>query len=143
MWICTTNAFLSMVDKDCAFDELLVRARVAGHIEAIFPDAKVTQSDSTDYMFRAKVKRSKIAAAMSRIVLDEIKYPNFKDAVRNNRLHDAYAAVWSVMVRLQPMRTGKAKVRAAKPDYASANRRLCGYSDDDSSDLFDDVMPKL
>ena len=42
MWIMTNNSYLSIVSKDCGSAELLVRARRAGDIERVFPDAKVT-----------------------------------------------------------------------------------------------------
>jgi len=42
MWIMTNNSYLSIVSKDCGPAELLVRARRAGDIERVFPDAKVT-----------------------------------------------------------------------------------------------------
>jgi hypothetical protein len=43
MWIMTNNSYLSIVSKDCGPAELLVRARRAGDIEKLFPDAKVTR----------------------------------------------------------------------------------------------------
>ena len=101
MWISTNVAFLSVVHKGCAPDELLVRARVAGHIEAVFPQAKVTESFGTDYRYRAVLKRDEVAAAMVSAVMG-LEYSNFKDSVRNNRLHDAYSCVWHEMGRLQP-----------------------------------------
>ena len=44
MWIMTNNSYLSIVSKDCGPAELLVRARRAGDIEKVFPDAKVTRN---------------------------------------------------------------------------------------------------
>ncbi len=44
MWIMTNNSYLSIVSKDCGPAELLVRARRAGDIEKVFPDAKVTRT---------------------------------------------------------------------------------------------------
>ena len=41
MWIMLSDSFLSIVHKDCAQDELLVRARRPSDIESVFPDAKV------------------------------------------------------------------------------------------------------
>lgn len=103
MWICLPNAFLSVVSKDCAPDQLLVRARVAGHIEAVFPDADVNQSMATDYRYRAVVSRDLVAAALASQVYG-MDYSNFKNEVRDRRLHDAFARIWSVMASLQPTR---------------------------------------
>lgn len=101
MWVCLNNAFLSVVSKDCAADELLVRARRAGDIERVFPTAVVRQSSTTDYRYRAVVKRDTVAAAMVAAVKD-LDYANFKDSVDDDELYNAYSSVWSVMGRLQP-----------------------------------------
>lgn len=101
MWVCLSNAFLSIVCKECGPDELLVRARRKGDIENVFPDAKVKRSPGTDYLFRAVVKRSDVAAAMVREV-EAIDYGNFKGSVRDRKLHDAYAGFWNIHACLQP-----------------------------------------
>ncbi len=53
MWIMTNNSYLSIVSKDCGPAELLVRARRAGDIEKVFPDAKVIRHTNSDYLYRA------------------------------------------------------------------------------------------
>ena len=55
MWLCLNNAFLSIVDKDCAPDELLVRARRDGDIERVFPKAEVEVTLGNDYRCRARI----------------------------------------------------------------------------------------
>lgn len=102
MWICLNNAFLSIVSKDCQPDELLVRARVPGHIEAVFPKAKVKETIGNDYQFRAAIKRSDVADALVQQT-ESISYSNFKDSVRIKSLASAYSSVWGVMSRLQPV----------------------------------------
>jgi hypothetical protein len=52
MWIMTNNSYLSIVSKDCGLAELLVRARRAGDIEKVFPNAKVTRQTDSDYLYR-------------------------------------------------------------------------------------------
>ena len=103
MWLMTSNSFLSVVAKDCPADCLLVRARVKGHIENLFPAAKVFTEDGSDYQFRAIVKRSDVGAALTGLA-DGIGYSNFKSSVRNHALHDAYARIWHVMAALQPLK---------------------------------------
>ena len=100
MWICLNNAFLSFVSKDCRPDELLVRARRKGVIELVFPDAKVERTPGNDYLYRARIKRQRIAEAMA-VEVASIDYSNFKDSVRDNRLHSAYGRVWHAMAGLQ------------------------------------------
>jgi hypothetical protein len=53
MWIMTNNGYLSIVSKECGPAELLVRARRAGDIEKVFPNAKVTRQTDSDYLYRA------------------------------------------------------------------------------------------
>lgn len=101
MWLCLSDAFLSIVDKDCQPDELLVRARRDGDIERVFPGAKVEVTLSNDYRCRAKIKRADIAAAMAQRVMD-MGYSNFKGSVKDENLHDVYMGVWSTIGKLQP-----------------------------------------
>ena len=49
MWLCLRNTFLSIVAKDCAANELMIRARRRGDIEKCFPEANVIESGATDY----------------------------------------------------------------------------------------------
>lgn len=103
MWLMLNDAFLSIVSKDCARDELLVRARRQGDIEKIFPHAKVGRNTMSDYLFRAIVKRKEVDQAMLG-ELSRVTYSNFKDSVADNSLHDAYLRVWVEMAKLQPTR---------------------------------------
>ena len=101
MWLCMNDAFLSIVDKDCEPDELLVRARRDGDIERVFPGAKVEVTLGNDYRCRARVKRADVAAAISARVMD-IGYSNFKGSTRDDELHDAYMGAWHAFGKLQP-----------------------------------------
>lgn len=101
MWLCLSDAFLSIVHKDCEPDELLVRARRQGDIQKVFPDAKVKKTIGNDYLYRAVVKRTVVADAMSQLALDGINYPNFKNTVRNRPLHNAFNRIWHVIAELQ------------------------------------------
>ena len=56
MWIMTNNSYLSIVNK-CGPPELLVKARRAGDIEEVFPNAKVTRRTDSDYLYRAILPR--------------------------------------------------------------------------------------
>lgn len=102
MWICLSDAFLSIVHKDCAEDELLVRARRPGDIEKVFPAAIVRKTVGNDYLFRAVVKRSEVGEALTKLAMSA-DYDNFKNTVRDNKLHSAYNRIWHVMSPLQPI----------------------------------------
>ena len=100
MWLCTSNAFLSVVaDRDNP-DRLLVRARVAGHIELVFPDAKVFTDRKADYLYRAFIRREVVAQAVAANI-SKIDYDNFKDSVQDPVLHNAYMNVWGAMEKIQ------------------------------------------
>lgn len=120
MWVCLNDAFLSIVQKDCAPDELLVRARRRGDIKKIFPEAKVVRTPKGDYHFRAVVKRNAAIEAMAGEVR-RINYDNFKDSVDTTtpggrKLHDAYLRVWATMEGLQP-RPKRASLFDSSVDY--------------------------
>ncbi len=102
MWIFLNDPFLSVVaDKaDPTGERLLVRARRAGDIERVFPDAEVFQVTVSDYSFRAWVARQRVADALAARVTS-IDYPNFKGSIADHELHDAAMDVWGVMHRLQ------------------------------------------
>ena len=64
MWIQFNNAFLSIVENRDNKLELLVRARIKGDIEKIFPEVEVFENDSADYKYRALISKAKVAARM-------------------------------------------------------------------------------
>lgn len=114
MWIFLSDTFVSIVAPQpgrgvdpAAF--LIVRARVGGDIEKLFPGAKVLADQGTDYRFRAVVRRSEVADRLADAALS-IDYTNFKDSVPTKRRHDAYLRVWQAMAELQgkPTRAGGA-----------------------------------
>ena len=100
MWIMTNNSYLSIVSKDCGPAELLVRARRAGDIERVFPNAEVTRQTNSDYLYRAVLPRDAVKRALAAMI-DHIDYPNFKDSVEDGSLHAAYVSVWCAMAGLQ------------------------------------------
>ncbi len=100
MWILMNDAMLSVVRHTKQPGRMLVRARLAGDIERVFPAAQVVVGGGTDYRFRAVLPQAEVADAVSRRLLD-ISYGNFKASVREPKRHDAYFKVWDVMHDLQ------------------------------------------
>jgi hypothetical protein len=100
MWLCGSSYFLSVVADRGNPDRLLVRARVDGHIEAVFPEAEIFTNAGADYFYRAFISREEVALALSKEVR-EIDYDNFKSSVPDQPLHDSYVGVWRVMHKLQ------------------------------------------
>lgn len=111
MWLCLSDAFLSIVEPDSGSDFLRVRARRKGDIERIFPGVEVVRTPGRDYLYRAHIDRDVVAAVIANNVRG-IDYGNFKNSVKNHRLHDAFASIWSIMSRLQEI-----------PPYSSVRAR--------------------
>ena len=107
MWITLNNSFLSFVAHRELPDALMVRARAAGDIEAVFPTALVTHTPTgADYPYRATIARSEAGAVIG-AALAGIDYTNFKSSVRDRNRHDVYLSVWSTMQSLtHPARGG-------------------------------------
>lgn len=102
MWICHSNAFLSIVADRNDPDNLLVRARMPGHIEALFPKAKVFTDAGSDYFYRAFITRTEVVDVVAAEVAS-IRYDNFKSSVKDDILHDAYMKFWQVMYAVQKL----------------------------------------
>ena len=114
MWIFMNDAMLSIVQYSVRDTfNLMVRARVKGDIERVFPRAKVITGKGTDYQFRAIVSRRVVAAKMVERITD-IDYANFKNSVRDDDRHDAYLRVWETMVAYQRAEMDKRRGRGPK-----------------------------
>ena len=122
MWIMTNNSYLSIVSKDCGPAELLVRARRAGDIERVFPNAKVTRNTNSDYLYRAVLPRDAVKQALAAMI-DHIDYPNFKDSVEDGSLHAAYVSVWCAMAGLQHPPPDPERATRAPDGFAIAAQR--------------------
>lgn len=100
MWLFMNDAFLSIVDKGGDGNSLLVRARRAGDIESVFPEASLQVGGGTDYRYRARIDRERVATAIADSIR-KIDYRNFKSTVTDTNRHDAYMDVWSAMYAFQ------------------------------------------
>jgi hypothetical protein len=122
MWIMLNDAFISIVHKDCAAGELLVRARRKGDIEQVFGRrVYVERRTDADYLYRAIVTKTEVKMAMEREV-DRVMYGNFKDSVTDPELHHAYLGVWQAMAAVQHPRPYSKPYLVEKPN-AKTNRR--------------------
>lgn len=100
MWIHMNDAFLSVVAHRTDERMLLVRARVAGDIERVFPGVAVGETPDADYRFRTLLPREVVAGAVAAAV-GCIDYDNFKNSVADDDRHAAYSDCWYAMRRLQ------------------------------------------
>lgn len=103
MWLSLSESFLSIVTPsgpEADPLQLLVRARVQGDIERVFPSAVVTTTPDRDYRYRTTLPRTVVAAALAAAV-QNIDYTNFKSSVSDDDRHAAYFECWSAMHNLQ------------------------------------------
>ncbi len=77
MWIFSEKAFLSIVRNTDKPGFLLVRSRFKGHIEKVFPKARVEEDPTRDYRFRAELTAKEVSRVIGKMV-SEIDYDNFK-----------------------------------------------------------------
>lgn len=96
MWVFLSDAFLSIVADRADPSRLLVRGRLEGDIERVFPRATVQETPQADYRFRAYIARGIVARVLVERIL-EIDYPNFKATLSDRRRILPYHDVWETM----------------------------------------------
>jgi hypothetical protein len=109
MWLSLSDSFLSIValaGPTANPRQLLIRARVAGDIERVFPEATVAHTPQADYACRTTLPRTRVATALAAAV-QAIAYPNFKNSVSDQARHDAYLTCWEAMHDLQRQKAGR------------------------------------
>ena len=100
MWIQFNNAFLSIVENREKTIELLVRARVKGDIEKVFPEADVFEDNNADYKYRAFISKA-IVAEKIMLKVTEINYDNFKNSVKEIEKKKVYSNIWAELRKFQ------------------------------------------
>ena len=100
MWIQFNNAFLSIVENREKKIELLVRARVKGDIEKVFPEADVFEDNNADYKYRAFISKA-IVAEKIMLKVTEINYDNFKNSVEEIERKKVYGNIWVELRKFQ------------------------------------------
>lgn len=102
MWVMTNFGAFSIVQHNEQPQVLVVRARVKAHLTALrdrhLPDLVIYHTPENDYHWRAFCLRNAVADFLSTATY-ELDYPNFKNSVKDDRLHDAYTSVWQVLFR--------------------------------------------
>jgi hypothetical protein len=103
MWVFMNDSFLSIVEDKKDKNQLVVRARIYGDIEAFIEEYNeyytVLETDDSDYRFRAFVPREVVAQKMYDRI-NSIDYLNFKNSCGMSR-KQWYTRVWSVMFDVQ------------------------------------------
>lgn len=95
MWLFLPQGFVSVVaHRDN--DGLLVRARHAEHLRALFPEKEQTVLPTADYRYRVLASRQELADVMADHVAT-MDYDNYKAAIPEHDYHDACLDVWRTM----------------------------------------------
>jgi hypothetical protein len=118
VWIFLNDAFVSIVADRHNDNRFLVRARFAGDIERLWPDAEVLVGAGSDYLFRAFLPRQLVAEVLAQRLL-YVDYGNFKGSVRDWDRHSAYLGVWNEMSRAQQRSIPDAYTVPLNPDSSS------------------------
>ncbi len=100
MWIFLNKSFLSIVAVKDKPDVLLVRGRIFGDIEYVFPEAEVLTDLGSDYKYRAFLPR-KLVKEIIALEIGKINYTNFKKSVNPYNRELAYFDVWARMIDYQ------------------------------------------
>lgn len=102
MWVMTTRGFYSVVQHRDEPTNVMVRARCQEDIDALvelIPTAKPIETLNADYAWRVVVSQADWTQALVQMSLD-VDYPNFKNAVKSDKHHDAYMRVWGDLLSL-------------------------------------------
>src|SRR6266511_3910460 len=98
MWLMTNFGAFSVVRAQEDPEWMVVRARRRRDLMRLrrryLPElGRIYSTPHRDYQFRAFCTPSHCAEAMSKVALD-IDYDNFKDSVKDHKLHEAYSDIW-------------------------------------------------
>ena len=109
MWIFLNDSALSIVAHRNNPDALLVRARIEGDIDRVFPEARVDHTPEFDYAYRAVVSREEVSLTIASN-LESIQYDNFKNSISadDQDRHMAYLELWAIMRGYQEDMAGRA-----------------------------------
>jgi hypothetical protein len=102
MWIFTTKGFISVVADQNNPNNLLVRSRLPGELEAVVPGTRVKKTPDHDYLYRASVPREQLADILA-LQIENIDYDNFKNAAGPRR-HNLLFRIWNIMWEAQEQR---------------------------------------
>jgi hypothetical protein len=100
MWICMDSSFVSAVQDRDDPEGLVIRARSKKHLTRLFPGKAIAITPEADYVARVFVTKVEFAAVVSQRI-EAISYDNFKNSVRNHRLHQLYTEFWGLHWRYQ------------------------------------------
>jgi hypothetical protein len=96
MWVFTKHGFISIIASENSPTLLMVQSRFPGHIEALFPQAQVSEAPYGIYRFRAGVQKHLVAETLLDIV-EQIDYFSFKDSIPDEGYRKAIIDTWATL----------------------------------------------
>ena len=97
------DAFISIAEHADDHRLLIVRARIAGDIEHIFPEAQVMETPEEDYRYRAALSRDRVANIIANRI-SHIGYSSVSGSVTDEQRWTAYVGVLAAMQEEQQRR---------------------------------------
>lgn len=107
MWIFTKDGYIDIKQHKDDPDKLLVRARVKGDLEKIFPGCVVVEGGGVDYRFRTTLPRYTVAGYIIREIADMDYIEGFKTKADSKRI-PFYLRIWETLCDMQDVLSGKA-----------------------------------
>ena len=128
MWILMNESYFSIVKNKNKKDSLLVRARVKGDIEKVFPKAHVIENAGTDYKYRTFLPKWVVSKAIKKSI-EQIDYDNFKNSVplEDTARHDVYFDVWLNLLALQEPTNRFPSEWGLDKNFVAAETHTVGY----------------
>lgn len=122
MWVVLNNSFVSIVEHRTLPNVLVVRGRFRGDVARFLdlPIAVEQETPDADYRFRIQATREDVALRLVEAV-GGVRYPNFKDSIREKWRKSVASSIWGVLWNAQEDRI------AAEQGFAPA----LGSSDSD------------
>ena len=103
MWIFMPDAFVSISEHAEEPRLLVIRARIAGDIEKVFPEAQVVETPNEDYRFRTSIARERVAHVMANRV-QHINYHSVSGSIEDPDRWTTYVSVLAAMQEEQQRR---------------------------------------
>ncbi len=97
------DAFVSISEHAEEPRLLVVRARIQGDIERVFPEAQVMETPSEDYRYRASIYRERVAQVMSNRV-HHVDYLSVSGSIEDPERWSTYVGVLTAMQEEQQRR---------------------------------------
>jgi hypothetical protein len=100
MYVFLPDAFVAIDEHEREPRLLIIRARIRGDIERLFPEADVVETIDRDYRFATSLPRERVAQVIG-LRTAKLNYAHFFDAIKDEDRKQAYIQVWATMYEEQ------------------------------------------